>query len=61
MVTVKEKLKLTVVSFVEKYKLDGIRLTKVGRLDDAFLNEVINELRKLTLICIINNSEASIY
>ena len=44
---VQEKLKAAIISFVETYKLDGIRLTKLADFDESFLNEVINDLKKV--------------
>ena len=43
---VQEKLKEAVISFVETYELDGIRLTKHADFDESFLNEVIDDLKK---------------
>lgn len=42
---VQAKLKETIVSFAKKYDLAGIRLTHLGNFDDAFLNEVIAEIK----------------
>ncbi|MEK5071397.1 alpha-amylase family glycosyl hydrolase [Sporosarcina sp. FSL K6-1508] len=39
-------LKEAVVDFVETYKLDGIRLTKIDKIDTAFLNEIIQAVKK---------------
>lgn len=42
---VKNKLKETVVSYVQSYDLDGIRLTKLNDFDAQYLNEVIDALK----------------
>lgn len=42
---VKKLLKEAIISLVEKYELAGIRLTHLGNFDDAFLNEVITEVK----------------
>ena len=39
-------LKEAVVDFVETYKLDGIRLTKIDKIDSAVLNEIIQAVKK---------------
>lgn len=44
---VKNKLKDTVVSFVQNYDVDGIRLTKLSDFDAQYLNEVIDALKSV--------------
>ncbi|HJF33546.1 MAG TPA: alpha-amylase [Sporosarcina psychrophila] len=39
-------LKEAVVDFMETYKLDGIRLTKIDKIDTVFLNEIIQAVKK---------------
>ena len=44
---VKEALKNAVISFAEKHDLDGIRLTKIGNFDEAYMNEVIAAVKQV--------------
>ena len=48
-----------VVSFVDKYELTGIRLTKLGDFDDDFLNEIIAEIKKVDGTIYVMSTEAS--
>lgn len=43
--TVQETLKKTIVEFAGKYDLAGIRFTHLGDFDEAFLNDVISEVK----------------
>lgn len=58
-VTVKEKLKAAVVSFIEQYDLDGIRLTKLGDFEEAFLNEVIEAVKEEKPMIYVFSNEPS--
>nr|WP_225942034.1 alpha-amylase family glycosyl hydrolase [Sporosarcina limicola] len=40
-VDTQKRLKEAVVNFVETYKLDGVRLTKLNKIDSQFLNDII--------------------
>jgi cyclomaltodextrinase len=44
-VATQKALKEAIVDFVETYKLDGIRLTKIDKVDTAFLNEIIQAIK----------------
>nr|WP_246880557.1 alpha-amylase family glycosyl hydrolase [Sporosarcina sp. 6E9] len=44
--TTKEMILDAVVSFVDKYELAGIRLTKIGDFEEDFLNEVIAAIKQ---------------
>lgn len=53
-------LKESIVSFVEKYDLAGIRLTHLGDFDNAFLNDVIGEIKKAkSTIYVLTNEQSS--
>ena len=56
---VKETLKSTIVAFVEEYDLAGIRLTRLGDIDEAFLNEVIAALKEVNKELYVLSNEAS--
>lgn len=56
---VKETLKNTIVSFVKKYDFAGIRLTRLGDFDEAFLNEVIAALKEANSKLYVLSNEAS--
>ncbi|CAM3100134.1 alpha-amylase family glycosyl hydrolase [Filibacter tadaridae] len=43
---VQDALKKAVITFIEKYDLDGIRLTKIDAADTTFLNEMIAAIKK---------------
>ncbi|QUW21661.1 alpha-amylase [Sporosarcina sp. Marseille-Q4063] len=55
----KEMIIDAVVSFVDKYKLAGIRLTKLGDFDEDFLNEVIAEIKKADDTIYVMSTEES--
>ena len=48
-----------IVSFLDKYELAGIRLTKLGEFDEDFLNEVIAEIKKVMISIYVISTEAS--
>lgn len=52
-------LKEAVVDFVETYKLDGIRLTKIEKFDTAFINEVIGAVKAVNSEAYVLTNEAS--
>lgn len=57
---VRSLLKETMISFVEKYDLAGIRLTYLGDFNDAFLNELISEVKVANPdIYILTNEESA--
>lgn len=56
---VQEKLKQAVVSFVETYELDGIRLTRLADFDELYLNELIAELKEVNEDMYIISTEES--
>jgi len=52
-------LKEALVDFVETYKLDGIRLTKIGGIDTAFLNELIQAVKTVNPKAYVLTNEES--
>ncbi|NYF23974.1 alpha-amylase family glycosyl hydrolase [Sporosarcina sp. JAI121] len=54
-----QALKEAVVDFVETYKLDGIRLTKIDKIDAAFLNEIIQAVKKVNPKAYVLTNEES--
>lgn len=56
---VKKVLMDAVVSFVEKYDLSGIRLTQLGDVDDAVLNDIIAGLKEVDNDLYVLSNEAS--
>ncbi|MEK5040800.1 alpha-amylase family glycosyl hydrolase [Sporosarcina sp. FSL K6-3457] len=58
-VAVQRALKEAVVDFVETYKLDGIRLTKIEKFDTAFINEVIGAVKAVNSEAYVLTNEAS--
>ncbi|WP_318615746.1 alpha-amylase family glycosyl hydrolase [Sporosarcina sp. YIM B06819] len=58
-VAVQQALKEAVVDFVETYKLDGIRLTKIEKFDTAFVNEVIEAVKAVNPDAYVLTNEAS--
>ena len=41
-----EKMKETILSFIQSYELDGIRLTKISELNESDLNELIEAIKE---------------
>ncbi|WP_318616794.1 alpha-amylase family glycosyl hydrolase [Sporosarcina sp. YIM B06819] len=58
-VAVQQALKEAVVDFVETYKLDGIRLTKIEKFDTAFINEVIEAVKAVNPEAYVLTNEVS--
>lgn len=58
-VAVQQALKEAVVNFVETYKLDGIRLTKIAKYDTAFVNEVIAAVKAVNPEAYVLTNEES--
>ncbi|WP_186669246.1 alpha-amylase family glycosyl hydrolase [Sporosarcina sp. BP05] len=52
-------LKEAIVDFVETYKLDGIRLTKMDKVDTAFLNEIIQAVKTVNPKAYVLTNEES--
>ncbi|MFJ7932870.1 alpha-amylase family glycosyl hydrolase [Sporosarcina sp. NPDC096371] len=58
-VAVQQAVKEAIVKFVDTYKLDGIRLTKIGEIDTAFLNEVIEAVKQANPQAYVLTNEVS--
>ena len=56
---VKEMLKGAIISFIQAYDLDGIRLTKLADFDEDFLNEVIAEIKEVNADIYVISTEIS--
>lgn len=56
---VKETLKNTIVAFAKEYDLAGIRITRLGDVEEAFLNEVIAALKEANKELYVLSNEAS--
>lgn len=48
-----------IVDFVETYKLDGIRLTKIDKIDTAFLNDIIQAVKTVNPKAYVLTNEES--
>ena len=55
----KEMLIEAITSFIEKYELAGIRLTKLGDFNEDFINEVIAEIKNVDNSIYVISTEAS--
>lgn len=56
---VKEMLKEAILSFIQTYDLDGIRLTKLADFEEDYLNEVIAEIKEVNADLYVISNETS--
>ena len=55
----KEMIIEAITSFIEKYELAGIRLTKLGDFNEDFINEIIAEIKNIDNTFYVISTEAS--
>ncbi len=55
----KEMIIEAITSFIEKYELAGIRLTKLGDFNEDFINEIIAEIKNIDNTIYVISTEAS--